>query len=376
MAYGRSLVGVGACALLLLGCSGGDGTSDSGVPLDEAGNPIGPDSGTPDTGPELCNGIYCGTSELCLGMSCGCIAGYAPTSSGCAKASPGSAASHPQADVCKKWKDGHVVTAPNPYTAGVTCAPGTLSAGGILDAVVRVNMFRWMVGLADVTDDATRDTGAQACAIIQGNNNPGSFASPHQPPPSATCYSALGAQYSGMSNLAWGTSNASSIDLYVQDPGAGNAGSIGHRRWVLYPVLGKVGVGFVSGGNNGYGGLAQCLAVIGDTSNVGARPDWYAWPPPGFSPVQVSQGVVNAGWAWTFHVKKSGALANATIAVTNLNTAEPAPVTVKTLGQGYGDDAIAFYPNGWTPTAGETYRVKVGATGGPFLYDVSPVTCP
>ena len=51
-------------------------------------------------------------------------------------------------------KDGHVVTAPNPYTKGaMMCDPGTFSAGGMADTLKRINMFRWMDGLADVTDD-------------------------------------------------------------------------------------------------------------------------------------------------------------------------------------------------------------------------------
>ena len=376
MAYLRaSLVGVWLVACGLVACSGGDGSQGDGGPiLDEAGNPI--DGGGNDSGPQLCNGVLCKANETCLGTACGCLPGYVPGANGCDKASPTNPASHTKDDVCQKWKDGHVVGASNPYTPGGMCQPGTLSAQGIADAVLRVNMFRWMVGLGDVTDDATRDTGAQACAILQGNNNPASLGNPHMPPMNATCYSMLGAQYSGMSNLAWGTQNAASVDLYVQDPGAGNAGSIGHRRWVLYPPLGKVGVGFVSGGNNGYGGLAQCLTVIGDTSGKGPIPDWYAWPPPGYSPVQVSQGAPNMGWAWTFHTRTKNAIGTAKISVTHLNTNEPADVTIATLGQGHGDDAIAFYPKGWTPTAGETYRVKVDITGGPYTYDVSPVTCP
>jgi hypothetical protein len=381
----RAALACCASLFLLAGCSGGDGTlpdgalpqDDGGLPLDDSGNPVLPDGGKADTGPTTCGGVLCKANETCLGASCGCLPGYVPGANGCDAAPAGHPASHTQMEVCQKWKAGHVVTTPQPFTSGgSTCSPGTLAAGGITDTLVRINLFRWMTGLGDVTDDTTRDTGAQACAVIQAWNNPNSLGNPHMPPANATCYTMLGAQYAGMSNLAWGTSTADSIDLYVKDPGMGNAGSIGHRRWVLYPPLGKVGVGFVSGGMNNFQGLAQCLAVIGDQSGTGPKPAWYTWPPAGYVPVQVTRGAVNQGWAWTFHVKATNVVGTAQIAVKNLVTGDTLPVTTMTLGQGYGDQAISFYPSGWTPKAGDTYRVTVTGTGGPYVYDVSPVTCP
>jgi hypothetical protein len=51
-------------------------------------------------------------------------------------------------------------------------------------------------------------------------------------------------------------------------------------------------------------------------------------------------------------------------------------VTMSTLQQGYGQPAIAWVPSGWTPAAGEAYRVTVsGLTGGDVTYVVKPVTC-
>jgi hypothetical protein len=382
----RALRGALACCasiFALAGCSGGDATSDGGspgddggVPRDDSGNPMLPDGAAQDAGPATCGGTVCKAGETCFGATCGCLPGYIPGANGCDKAPAGHPASHTQTEVCQRWKDGHVVTTPQPFTPSGMCSPGTLATGGITDTLVRINLFRWMAGLGDVTDDATRNAGAQACAVIQAWNNPSSLPNPHMPPGSATCYTMLGAQYAGLSNLAWGTSTADSVDLYMKDPGAGNAASIGHRRWVLYPPLGKVGIGFVSGGSNGYQGVAQCLAVIGDQSSTGPKPAWYSWPPAGYVPVQVTQGVPNQGWAWTFHVKATNVVGSAQIAVKNLVSGDTLAVTTTPLGQGYGDQAIAFYPNGWTPKAGDTYRVTVTAPGGPYVWDVSPVTCP
>lgn len=354
---------------------------DGSMPGDETTNP-GNDGGNPadgtmmmqDTGPVVCNGKMCGNGETCFNnMACVCKDGYVPGANGCDPAPMGSPASHTQQDVCQKWKDGHVVTAPNPYTKGQNmCDPGTFSAGGMADTLKRINMFRWMDGLADVTDDATRDQGDQACAVIQAWNNPGNFQNPHMPPMNATCYTSLGATWCGQSNLAWGTSSPDSIDLYIRDPGQGNAASLGHRRWVLHPNLGKVGVGFVSGGNNGFGGQAQALGVF-DTSGTGPYPAWYAWPPAGYVPVQVAQTA--SGGAWSFHMKMGGVVSNAMMTVKNLVTNANLNMMKTTLNQGYGDDAVSFYPQGWMPAAGEIYRVTVQVNASTFVYDVRPVTC-
>ncbi len=376
-----------ACSLSLLACSGDDG---SGLGPDAAGDdgsvvlPDGqvvPKDASVDTGPSPCGTAVCTANETCLnGAVCACKPGFVPqVTGGCVAAPADNPAIHTQNDVCQKWKEGHTVTTPQPFTkGGAACDVGTLSQGGITDTLTRINMFRWFELEAPVIDDPTKNAGDQACAVIQGNNNPSTLTpDAHHPQASATCYTALGATWAGQSNLAWGTSISDSIDLYIQEPGAGNATSLGHRRWVLNPPLGKVGIGFVATGtnSNGYGGQAQCLGVF-DTSGAGPKPAWYAWPPPGYVPVQAAQGVKNVGWAWSFHLKQKSIVATAKITVKNLSTNADAPVTLQTLGNGYGDDAISFYPNGWTPTAGSIYRVTVDVGGSKYVYDVMPVTCP
>jgi hypothetical protein len=309
-----------------------------------------------------------------------CKEGFVPAlAGGCETAPANSPAAHTKSDVCKKWKEGHVVTTPSPYTKGTKqCDVGTLAKGGITDTLLRINLFRWMEGLAPVADEATKNAGAQACAVLQAWNEPASLTpSPHKPQASATCYTSTAATWAGQSNLAWGASTSDAIDLYVKDPGASNAASFGHRRWVLNPPLSKVGIGFVSGGSNGNtGGQAQCLGVF-DTSGTGPSPTWFAWPPAGYVPVEVTQSVLNEGWGFTFHMKQKDVVSSATITVTNLTTRQSAPVTVKKLNQGYGYEAISFYPNGWTPAAGSVYRTTVDVpTVGKTVYDVLPVSCP
>jgi hypothetical protein len=370
-------------AVVLIGCSGdgmttpgddGGTQGDGSIPGTDGNMPPTDSAMQQDTGPVTCNGKTCGPNEVCFNnLACVCKDGFVPAANGCDPAPAGSPSSHTQADVCQKWKDGHVVTDANPFTKGSTnCDLGTLSAGGMADTLKRINMFRWMEGEADVTSDATKNQGTQACAVIQAWNNPGSFSNPHNPPANAVCYTSTGASWCGQSNLAWGTSSPDSIDLYIRDPGQGNATSLGHRRWVLHPPLGKVGVGYYSGGNNGFGGRAQALGVF-DTTGSGPAPSWYAWPPAGYVPVQVTQ-TSSQGWAWSFHLKQKNIANGATMTVKNLVTNANLTMNKMALNQGYGDDAVSFYPSGWTPAAGEIYRVTVTA-GATFVYDVRPVTC-
>ena len=92
-----------------------------------------------------------------------------------------------------------------------------------------------------------------------------------------------------MSNIAWGNGPADSIDQFIEDDG--NATTLGHRRWIVNPPLGPVGIGYWEGG--GMYGSAECLAVFGSsgTSNV---PPWVAVPNPGPVPLAITK------WTWSF----------------------------------------------------------------------------
>jgi hypothetical protein len=356
-------------SVFVVACSGDDSSTPDGS-TNDSGADATPSDATPpsdapsESGPVTCGTTQCTANEMCLqNMSCVCAPGYVPDGSGACIAAPsGSPALHAQSDVCAKWKSGHVVTTPNPFTAGATCDPGTLAAGGITDTLVRMNAFRWIVGLGDVTDDATKDTGDQDCAIIAVSNPAGLQA--HNPPTNSVCYNATGAAAAGQSNISWGSTSADSIDLFVQD--TGNESTLGHRRWVLHPPLGEVGVGWVKVTGTQYGS-AGCLGVF-DTSGTGPKPTWYAWPPPGFSPID------GDAWLWSFHVPAG--MTTATATVVDMATNKPLSITTLMLPSGYADDTLEITQNGWTPTAGDVYRVTVTPDNKtPIVYDVEPVTC-
>lgn len=198
----RALLLVPFLPLTLVACSGDDpssidpdaGGQDTGPAPD--GQVIPPDGSLPpDSGPSKCGAVTCAATETCLNDAvCACKPGFVPQPSGpCIAAPADNPASHTQTEVCQKWKEGHLVTTPSPYTKGAQqCDLGTFSAGGITDTLARINMFRWMELEAPATEDPAKSAGAQACAVIQGNNNPSSMSNPHSPPSNATCYTATG----------------------------------------------------------------------------------------------------------------------------------------------------------------------------------------
>lgn len=309
----------------------------------------------------------CGANQYCetATLSCVCNPGFVQQGGVCTAAVAGDPTSHTQEDVCDHWKAGHVVTEPNPLTTtGAECDAGSLKQGGIVDTLVRINMYRWLVGLGPTSDSAAFDADAQKCANLE-SWWPWISGSPHQPPTTSKCYTPEGGATAGQSNIAWGSgSPAQAIDQFMQDNG--NETTMGHRRWIMNPPLGPIGIGYWQGG--GKYGNAECLRVFG-TSGGGPKPPWVAVPTAGFAPL------TTASWTWTFHGSLGG-IANATATVLRVDDNMALPVTMKKLSQGYAQDTTSWIPNGWKAEAGKTYRVTVsGLSGGDVVYDFKPIAC-
>jgi len=321
---------------------------------------------TSSTGGDPCGGP-CGANENCdtqTGM-CVCDPGFADNGGSCAAVDPGDPTLRTSAQVCSRWASDHVITDANPFSSsGADCDIGTLSQGGLNDTLTRINLYRWLSGLGPTSDDPALNATDQKCANLESWWDFSSGGSPHSPPSSSKCYTPEGASGAGMSNIAWGNGPADSIDQFIQDNG--NETTMGHRRWIVNPPLGPVGIGYWEGG--GTYGRAECLAVFGSQGG-GPNPSWVAVPNQGFVPLTI------ATWTWTFHSSLGGTV-NATPTVLRVSDNTPLAVTKLPLSQGYGQDCISWKPNGWTAVANETYRVTIsGLTGGDITYDVKPVSC-
>ena len=263
----------------------------------------------------------------------------------------------PQEQVCERWNaleswEGDWTGSTSECDAGDVLDPGRQNA---LDAI---NFYRWLVDEPEATLDDTRNATAQECALMMDAN--GSLS--HNPPSSWACYTADGAGAAAQSNIAT-TPGVAAVHLYMVDPG--NETTLGHRRWILNPRTGPVGVGSTD--------AYSCLHVIGG-SNTGDN-SWTAFPPPGFMPMEA----YSIGWSsydatgWSIQ-SSSMDLSNGEVTVTE-DGAE-VDVAVATLAGGYGSSsAIKITPQGWAAQQDAVYRVVVGGLPNPIDYEFTLIGC-
>jgi uncharacterized protein YkwD len=161
------------------------------------------------------------------------------------------------------------------WTGSVSgCNAGLSSASANAATLTAMNYVRSMAGLAPVTQNSTLNAGAQAAALMMSANG----ALSHDPSSSWKCYTSRGAAAAGRSNLALAYPSIKAgqiVDLYMDDPGAGNV-AVGHRRWMLNPFTTQVGIGSTD--------TANALTVIGPSSSSRPNPRYVGWPTAGYFP--------------------------------------------------------------------------------------------
>jgi hypothetical protein len=244
-----------------------------------------------------------------------------------------------------------------------SCSAGTPAPLTIANTLKMVNLYRFIADLPPVTNDPMRGAKAQECSLMMAAN----MSLSHMPPMSWKCWTQNGFDAAGKSNIAT-TSAVQAIDLYMQDFGANNSTSIGHRRWLLSNSLGPVGVGTAQGGS--------CIWVIEGSGHADKK--WTAWPSPGPVPIGAWQpglgdGIDKTGWTIQ---SDSIDLSMADVTVKR-DGKDDLMVTTTQLGAGYGSMfAIRFNPQGWTAEAGHSYHVSVAGTSTMIEYDVQAEGCP
>jgi hypothetical protein len=329
------------------GAGGGSGRSGGGDSVGGRTSNAGADAtgGRNDAG-RASGGAGMGT------MAGGGASGGAPSMP---SAGAGGAVSSDRAqEVCRRWSDDRMDMSEGTWSGSVaSCDAGDLSAPGRDNALKLVNLYRFLADMPEVAMDDSYNQAAQACALLQSANTLS-----HDQPTTANCYTQLGADASQHSSISSGK-GVHSIDGYMTD-GAGNADTMGHRRWIFANYIGPVGFGSAT---------SSCFYQPAGKNN--AKKAFVAWPPAGPVPLAAITTTKADTAGWTIQ-SDSVDLSMATVTVKDGD--QDQPVTQSTLPGGYGSQyALRIVPTGWTLTAGHSYAVT--ASGTTVSYTIDVVDC-
>lgn len=211
----------------------------------------------------------------------GTIVAPTPSPSGSPSPSPtGTPSPTPGAALPTSWSNvaSYYDVQPDP----ATCVAGTLRQAAKDEFLARLNEIRARHGLAPVTYSAAEDVEQQQSSLMMAVNE----ALSHTPPTSWRCYTSGGATAAGASNLigGWGTS----LPLESEDPllagwlREGGSPSLGHRRWILHPFLGKTSYGRVSttlaNGRRATAASMRVFSFAGGVPNSATVPAYVGFP--------------------------------------------------------------------------------------------------
>ena len=129
-----------------------------------------------------------------------------------------------------------------PYSAGL------LSEESIQNALNMLNQLRYIAGVnADVVNDPAWEEAMAACALVNGLNGTITHFPGRPSELSDPQYDQLywdGYACANMSNLSSGYECLADALLGCIYDGGSNISTVGHRRWILNPALGKVAFGY------------------------------------------------------------------------------------------------------------------------------------
>lgn len=174
---------------------------------------------------------------------------------------------------------------PNQWTGSVAnCLAGENSKEYTEATLKRINFYRILAGLSPIVQlvDEFNKKAFRSSLMMEAARSLS-----HHPSPNWKCFSIEGKEAAGKSNLAL-EAGAAGIDSYIVDPGAGNY-FVGHRRWIFFPSLATMGSGSTKSANS--------LWVLGERSSSNLKPEFVAWPPEGYVPVDL---FLNANYRWSF----------------------------------------------------------------------------
>lgn len=209
------------------------------------------------------------------------------------------------------------------------CKAGTTSQANRRATLEMVNYVRSLGGLPKVKLDKNYSEKAQKAALIMRANN----YLTHYPTRSASCFSKAGYRGASKSNLSmsWGyddelsaSTGPRSVMRYMLDEGDNNL-AVGHRRWVMYQRLSKIGTGDTDNTNAMY--------VVGDFA-AKSTAKWVAWPTAGYFPREMEP---DGRWSLSY---PNADFSRAKVTVTTPDGKQKTRVVDR--GRGAGDNSIVW----------------------------------
>ncbi|MEM8925876.1 MAG: CAP domain-containing protein [Actinomycetota bacterium] len=166
------------------------------------------------------------------------------------------------------------------------CAEGVTTTAYRAATLQRVNHYRAMAGVpAVIEEDPLLSAKAQEAALMMSAEG----ALTHHPGDDYACFSTVGQEAAGNSNLYLGRTGPVAIDGYIEDPGEHN-NDVGHRNTILHPPTRAMGVGDIGATEAGHAANALWVFdehVFDENAGSGRQPlrepsRFVAWPPRGY----------------------------------------------------------------------------------------------
>ena len=230
-------------------------------------------------------------------------------------------------------------------------AAGKLTDSFLKSGLDTLNLIRYMAHMPDVGISEEYNHYAQYAAVLSAANNYLSHY-PEKPEDMDQSFFEIGYQGANTSNLCmnYGSREAliDAVLLYADDSDSSNIDRIGHRRWLLSPVLKTVGFGYArSEGGASY----SALKVLDSGTSVDY--DFVAYPGSGNFPSELFDGAMVWSVALNPSIFQAPVLEEITVTLTNqasgkhwiLDHQTGAPVSNRTACLGIDPENYGYIPN-------------------------------
>ena len=176
---------------------------------------------------------------------------------------------------------------------------GVVNNAALQAAADRLNVMRRLAGVPAVTLDNSLSEnaqyGADLCAELGYTTH-----YPSGPADMSDSFYEKACEANRTCNLYGGQTLTTAVDGFMNDPGLNNLEKMGHRRWQLSPLMGKVGFGYAEG----YDGKGYVTEKVLDESGEGCDYDFISWPASGNFPGGLVAFGKNTPWHISLNPEK------------------------------------------------------------------------